>query len=438
MTARGNKPKTSRRQFIKGAATLAAAGTATAWLLSCSREPRSNRRPEHVILVDWDGLDPAYLDQALTPNLDELASRGVLSTARTTFPTLSNPSRASIATGAYPEVHGNAANYLDRQTNQVVGEERTLRAETVAEALVKEGKTIVSIQWYIIQGHGVDFGEPDRLYVEPGGLFGTRVDAAIDVLEGRPVNSGGQRLEVPKPPDFMAVYGSDLDDLGHAEGPDGPNIVPLVAEMDRQLGRLIQATRDVGIYDRTAFILTGDHGMTGWARDLTQEVLDVIADAGYVPEVVTLGNAPESTTEVVVLPGAVRIANLALLGRAETVGGKQQIREALEEIPHVAKVLAEPDLEELRAGQKTGQLVVEAEEPWGFIPPRKAGGGNGGAHGSTEEMEVPLLLSGAGFRRDAVPRNPQLVDVAPTICALLGVRTPKDSQGRFLSESVGF
>jgi arylsulfatase A-like enzyme len=390
-----------------------------------------------VILVDWDGFDPAYLDLTPTPNLDDLASRGSLSTARGTFPTLSNPSRASIVTGAYPEVHGNAAYYLDRQTGRVVGEERTLRAETMVEALVETGKTVASVQWYTVQEYGVDFGERDRLYVEPGGLFAARVDAALDILEGRPVDSGGQRVEVPEPPNFMAVYGSDLDDLGHAEGPDGPNITSLLAEMDRQLGRLVQATRDIGIYDSTAFILTGDHGMTRWAKDITQELLIAIAEAGYTPEVVTPGNAPEPTTEVVVIPGAVRIANLALLGGADTPRGKRQIKEALDGTTHVARVLDEADLEELRAGRKIGDLVVEAEAPWGFIPPRKAGGETGGAHGSTEEMAVPLLLSGAGIRRDAAPRDPRLVDVAPTICDLLGVRPPEDAQGRVLSESLG-
>ena len=51
-------------------------------------------------------------------------------------------------------------------------------------------------------------------------------------------------------------------------------------------------------------------------------------------------------------------------------------------------------------------------------------------------MEVPLLLSGAGIRRDAAPRNAGLVDVAPTISALLGTRPPADAQGRALTESL--
>ena len=423
---------------MKGAAALAAATTIPAGLLSCSGEPSSDRRPEHVILVDWDGFDPAYLGRAPTPNLDELADRGSLSTARATFPTLSNPVRSSIATGAYPEAHENTAFYLNRQTGRVVGEERTLQTETVAETLVESGRTIASIQWYMMQDRGAVFGEPDRLYVEPGGLFAARVGAAVDVLEGRPVDSGGRSVTVQSPPNFLAVYGSDLDDAGHAEGPDGPNIAPLLAEMDRQLGRLVQAARDIGIYDRTAFIVTGDHGMTRWERDLTQELLTAISEAGYVPEVVTPGNAPGSTTEVVVVPGAVRIANLFLLGGADTPRAKQQIKDALEGIPNVAGVLDESDLEELRAGPKVGEFVVEAEAPWGFVPPRKAGGGSGGAHGSTGEINVPLLLSGAGLRGDAAPRDARLVDIAPTVCALLGVRPPRDAQGRVLSESVGF
>ena len=178
--------------------------------------------------------------------------------------------------------------------------------------------------------------------------------------------------------------------------------------------------------------------MTNWTQDLTQELLTTIADAGYAPEVVTPGNAPGSTTEVVIVPGAVRIANLALLDGANTSRGKQQLKEVLERVSHVARVLDESDLEELRAGQKIGDLVVEAEEPWGFVPPRKAGGETGGAHGSTQEIRVPLLLSGAGFRRGAGPRDPRLVDLAPTICALLGLRPPKDAQGRSLSEAMGF
>jgi arylsulfatase A-like enzyme len=39
-------------------------------------------------------------------------------------------------------------------------------------------------------------------------------------------------------------------------------------------------------------------------------------------------------------------------------------------------------------------------------------------------MRVPLLIAGAGVRVGAAPKDAKLVDVAPTIATLLGVRPP--------------
>jgi arylsulfatase A-like enzyme len=52
-------------------------------------------------------------------------------------------------------------------------------------------------------------------------------------------------------------------------------------------------------------------------------------------------------------------------------------------------------------------------------------------------VEVPFLVSGAGFRRGLAPENPSIVDVAPTIAALLGVAPPDDVEGRVLTEVLG-
>ncbi len=72
--------------------------------------------------------------------------------------------------------------------------------------------------------------------------------------------------------------------------------------------------------------------------------------------------------------------------------------------------------------------------PWGFGLAEPEEGASRGGHGSTREMCVPILISGAGDRAGAVPKDARLVDVAPTIAALLGVRPPADAQGRVLDE----
>jgi predicted AlkP superfamily pyrophosphatase or phosphodiesterase len=420
----------SRRQVLVGAAAAAAV---PAWLLSRRPEggPRTGR-PEHVILVDWDGFDPDYLGRAPTPNIGALTSRGNLSIAESTFTTKSNPTRASLSTGAYPEVHGNAAYYFDGATNEAVGQSRSLAAETISQALAAEGRTTAAVQWYMVQDHGTSYGDPEHLYLEPGGLFEQRVDAAIEILNLRPVNSGGKMVTVPRIPDFLAIYGPDLDAFGHAEGAESPNLGPLLAELDRQLGRLVQATKEVGIYERTAFLLTGDHGMTTWYKSLTEK-LATMTVLGRHPEIVPPRRQASPEAEVVVVTAG-RVADVTLRGRAATPQGRKKVRTFLEGLPQISRIFDASDLEAFHASDKLGDFVAEARAPWGFGPPGPEEGAPRGGHGSTTEMRVPLLISGAGVRVGGVPREPGLVDVAPTIAALLGTRPPADAQGRALDE----
>jgi predicted AlkP superfamily pyrophosphatase or phosphodiesterase len=393
-------------------------------------------RPKHVVLIDWDGFDPDYIGRAPMPHLDALIKRGSLSTARGTYKTISNPSRASMSTGAYPETHGNVAYVYDPQTDRVQGQSRFLAAETIAERLAVEGRTFASVQWYMVQNHGATYGDPDHLYVQPGGSCAARVDAAADILHRRPVDSNGTPVAVTKVPDFLAVYCSDVDGLGHNEGPNSPNLPPLLAEMDRQLGRLVQATKDAGIYGETAFILTSDHGMTEWTRTLQPQVLRTITDLGYQPEIVTSGSTPNPATDVVIVP-FIRTGTIALRGAAASDEARTAIASALKELPEVERVLDRDDLRALHASEKEGDLVVESKPPWAFATGDLPAGKEQGSHASLAEIEVPLVVAGAGFCRQVAPRSPELVDIAPTIATLLGTKPPAQAQGRPLSEVLG-
>jgi arylsulfatase A-like enzyme len=410
---------------------LLAAVLALLCLASPAMADRPRERAKHVILVDWDGFDPSYLGTAPTPNLDSLRRRGSLSIADSTFHTISNPTRASMATGAYPERHGNVAYAFDPIAGRAHGQTRFLASETIAESLAAAGKTTASVQWYIVQDHGTRYGDPEHLYLQPGGTFERRVDAAIEILNRRPVNSGGQMVTVPKIPDFLAVYSSDIDSLGHSQGPGTPAMPALLAEHDRQLGRLIQATKDVGIYEDTAFLLTSDHGMTEWTRTLLPQVTAAIESAGYTAEVVRPGQAPAPTTEAIVVPGG-RIGDVTLRGAAGTRDGTRRIERALARLPEVQAVHDERDLRRLRASEKLGDLVVEGRPPYAFVDQDAPPGESRGVHGSLSELEVPLFMAGAGIERGERPRRPGLVDIAPTIARLLGTRPPADTQGRSL------
>ncbi|NEE01923.1 alkaline phosphatase family protein [Phytoactinopolyspora halotolerans] len=424
----------SRRSVLGGIAATVAAVPLGGVAVANPDATTAQRRSRHVVLVDWDGFDPDYRGRVPTPNLDRLAARGSLSIAETTFHTVSNPVRASMSTGAYPETHGNVAYVYDPATDTAQGQSRFLAAETIAEALAAEGRTIASVQWYMIQNNGVTYGDPEHLYVQPGGPFQQRVDAAIDILHQRPVDSNGQQVTVPKIPDFLAVYSSDLDGTGHNEGPDSPAIGSILAEHDHQLGRLIQATKDVGIYPDTTFILTSDHGMTAWNRTLIPDVLAAVDSAGYQAEIVTPGNSPAPETEVIIVPNSVRVGHITLRGRAADNPHRLKITATLRRLRQVMRVLDRDDLARIHASEKLGDLAVEARPPWGFALSEPPEGTWRGSHGGLEEIEVPLFLAGAGIRSGVRPRQPKIVDVAPTIAELLGARPPAQAQGRVLSE----
>lgn len=394
----------------------------------------------HLVLIDIDAFDPRYLSLASTPNIGAMASRGSLGIARGVFKSFSNPARSSIITGAWPRTHHNQAYYYDPDRDIAVGQERPydaadsatpLRAETIAQVLRAEGRTAVGIEYHNLNGYGIEPGDPEHLYATPAGDCAARIDAAIDVLYGRPVVSRGTAVTVPRVPDLLALYLKDFDDLGHAEGPFGPGMPGLVAEMDRQLGRLVRAVAAAGLLERTAFLLVSDHGMVHIAEPVLPELLRELDRTGLCWEVVPVGHSPSPASEVVVVATS-RNADLTLRGAAASPHGRRRVADAVRALGDRAILHDADDLARLGALDRVGDLVAEAVSPhhFGADTDRPAGGG----HGGSAEMDVPLVVSGAGIRAGAEPVDARLVDIAPTACALLGVRPPANAEGRVLAE----
>ncbi|ETD16477.1 MULTISPECIES: alkaline phosphatase [Prevotellaceae] len=64
-------------------------------------------------------------------------------------------------------------------------------------------------------------------------------------------------------PTFLAVCFDQVDHVGHAIGHDTPAYYDVLAKLDKQVGRIIQALKDAGIYDDTIVMMTSDHGGIG-------------------------------------------------------------------------------------------------------------------------------------------------------------------------------
>jgi predicted AlkP superfamily pyrophosphatase or phosphodiesterase len=423
------------RSRVAALATALAGATALATVASIPATAASGPPADHVVFIALDGFDADYLeivDEIPTPNLDRLVRRGSLTTSTGVMTSITNPSWASVATGAWPERHLNTAYWFDPVTNMARGQQRDLAVPTIAQAVREQGGTVFSAQWFILQNYGTTFGDPRGLYTQPGGDCARRVDDAVAVLHGEAVNSGGQMVTMAQIPQLLAVYCDTLDALGHAGGDVHPDIPAAIQMIDTQLGRIIDATQDAGIYGRTAFLLTGDHGMTTFDKGFAAEGVAAIAEAGYQAEILGAGRSPAPDTDVVIVVGGV--ASLHLVGEAaDDPLAADRIHAALEALPQVRAIFDKDDQAQMHMSPHYGELVVEPEPGWSFGPTPPAPVGR---HGASTELAVAFAIAGAGVRPGVAPAESRHVDIAPTIAALLGIDQPSGTQGRVLTESL--
>jgi predicted AlkP superfamily pyrophosphatase or phosphodiesterase len=418
--------------------TLVASGGAAvmfAGIAVASAEPLPEQPAQHVIMFDIDGFDPRFLDGeyddlAELPNIRALVEQGAHTVANGSLTSYSNSSRATTATGTYPDVHRNTGYYLDQTAGQAVTQERYIEpgVETIAESLGRQGRTGAYLQWYIVENYGASYGDPDALYTQPGGPCEERADHAVAILRGEAVDSGGTLVETDGIPDLMVIYCSEVDSLIHSTGFADPSLPELLQHTDEQVGKVVQAAEEAGILDQTAFIFTSDHGMREWTVPLLPDVLAALETTGFSVEVVpSAGGVPDPASEIVIV-AAPRTADITLYGEAARTSNARHIAKLIRDIPGIASVYDNNRLRQLRASDKLGDLVVEPIEPYHLST--LTDGNLRGSHGGLAEAEVPLILAGAGIRPGAGMPNVGLVDVAAIVSALLGVEPPAASEGR--------
>jgi arylsulfatase A-like enzyme len=250
--------------------------------------------------------------------------------------------------------------------------------------------------------------------------------------------------------DLMSVSFSSNDSVGHAYGPDSPQVRDIAIRTDRAIGQLLDRVDKLVGLQHTLVALTADHGVAP------------------VPETLTARSMPGGRMTNKQLFGAIQAALEAKYGAgqwlASTAGSSPYLNLALIEtlklnpeevrraaaaaafaVPHVARVytrdqLLRGDAPDDRIGrrvvhgfnaQRSGDLEIILEPFW----MRSA---TGTTHGSpyNYDSHIPLVIMGprvkAGTYSDPVALN----DLAPTIATLLNVQTPSGSSGRVLTEAI--
>jgi predicted AlkP superfamily pyrophosphatase or phosphodiesterase len=263
-----------------------------------------------------------------------------------------------------------------------------------------------------------------------------------------------ERLGQDAVPDLLAINLSSNDYVGHAYGPDSPEVQDMCLRTDRQLAEFFDflASSVPGGLDRVLLVVTSDHGVAPVPEEARKRKLD----AGRIPfaAIIEAANAGLSRaygagdwtagfTEPALSLRTDRLAAKNVPAReAEEIAAR-----AIEGIPGVLAAYARsqilegrlPDTPIARAvsrgySREVGGDVVVVPRPYWFLDE----GDHLTTHGSPYpyDTHVPLLLRGPGVRPGAHSQAVQLTDLAPTLSTILRIEMPGGCEGRSLQEAL--
>jgi len=241
-------------------------------------------------------------------------------------------------------------------------------------------------------------------------------------------------LELERPRVVMMNL-PETDGVGHSTGgivaPD--EMAEVLANVDRQIGRLIETYRKLGIFDQTLFVVTADHAMIPNTRNVRGELIrKAVEKTGTAA--LSLGGG---TSFDIYLKDQTKSKEAAESIASLNIAGVDAI---------YYRVREQADYYYVPASQTTSKIAKDLDATYRSLLSTYAGPtspdiaialdentvvgeeapNTRGSHGglSWGIQHIPLILAGPGVKSAYVSDMPaRLVDVAPTALALMGIQT---------------
>jgi type I phosphodiesterase/nucleotide pyrophosphatase len=248
--------------------------------------------------------------------------------------------------------------------------------------------------------------------------------------------------------DLLSVSFSSNDYVGHALGPDAPEVREVSIATDQMLDKLFQLLDSTVGMRNVLVVMTADHGVAP------------------VPEVNTARKMPGGRMPARIVQDTVQVAlskkygegkwivspsehslylNLDLM-HAKNLDPAEVDRVAAQAaltIPHVFRTYTRERLMngaamEDQVGRRVmnGFYVRRSADIEIMLEPYWMFAATGTTHGTTfsYDAHVPVIFMGQGIKAGRYYANIAVNDIAPTLATMLDVETPSGSTGRVLSE----
>jgi predicted AlkP superfamily pyrophosphatase or phosphodiesterase len=445
-------------------------------------------------VIVLDACRPDYFALTEMPNLKELTSRGVSYENAWVGQLLNNtpPAHASLAHGVLPSRSGIIGfSWRDGKTGKHVnptdwesvckGELGKILKENNCPGIVGVLKEIApSVTGASVSGHkfyaagamgghtcdviafksrseekGDGAGGKKRqpisiAYVEGKAPCEAALkDESLNVKQARKLGDNAFAIELAlsimknQKPRVMFINLPETDGRGHQSGGiNRPDIMkPVMENTDKLLGKVVQTYKDLGLYEKTIFVITADHGMIPNSAiiDVPEEANKKMKESGMRGEIrnfwytKSLSDAAKFAETV----GGLKILGIHAVYYRVKKDNKYDYELTSpyrENLPKDLDGAYRYLLKTVAFGNGHDIFVMTAEHhAFGKGEPNTRG-----EHGAVtyNTQHIPLIIAGPGVKVGLKSDYPaRIVDVAPTILALFGAQA-KNMDGIVLADAL--
>ncbi|HXS95003.1 MAG TPA: ectonucleotide pyrophosphatase/phosphodiesterase [Candidatus Limnocylindrales bacterium] len=398
-----------------------------------------------VIIVSLDGL-PAYAledPRYPMPTLRRLIREGAsVERVTTTNPAFTWPSHTSMLTGLWPAKHGVLYNGLPVRSADSKEPVRIephsdksvlVQATTLYDLAHQAGLTVGHVDWVAIE-HAptvdwefTEWGNPSGPIekdliaagkLKPADLAG--FDKRSMTLRDQVWTAAALDIICKHKPNLMLFHPLNLDHTHHRYGAMSEASETAAAFEDDRLKEILDTVEASDLRDRTTLIVLSDHGFKNPTKTIRPNV--VLKAAGIQGAFAV----PEGGSAQIYITDPAR--------RDELI---PKVKAALANAEGIAKIMDRTDypalgLPDPLKNPRMGDLFVAAKDGYAF-----GAGSEGepvvtsapyGSHGylnTDPDMDAIFVAWGYGIRRGAHLDRAAVVDVGPTVAALLGLKMGK-------------
>ncbi len=414
----------------------------------------NNSLDQYLIVISIDALNALDYDYIKTlPTFKTFLDEGShVRQLMSIYPSLTYPCHTTMTTGTYPNRHGIVSNKIG-QSSRYLNQSwywyyKYIKAPTIFDYAMRAGYSCGAIMWPAMAGAPITYNLPElwpvklenyiRVYLKncTKNMFlpilknlklPLKIQPVIDNFSDRITNE----LILHKQPNLLCVHFTELDFTRHKLGLHNNRNKAILKTMDRRLSRIISSTKKAGIYDKTSFLVLGDHGTNNYNNYICLNGL--FKKKGWIQT-----NSKKKIVSRKVF--------------ANACGGSAQIYVNPRNDKNLINMLHKT-LSELRINKNNGikyvytnsetnllygldrnfRFVLEAEDGYAFrnnicnrlvVPVSEFKHSNVAGHGFLPcqlNMRTMLLAKGRGIRSNITLPKASLINIAPTIAKLMNL-----------------